>query len=305
MEKCILSGDLIDEARRRRGLDWKKLARKAGVSPSWLDGARRGKVVTEAFAEKLAMALDVSADDLGKRKPVFHSYEELYPLVGLWAEEAKEYDDDIAVQDWSMRKGDKPNNPLAYLWAAAAGSRISACVPPEDDDPVLRVEFENRGSPHPCNVAIHPTGMYARKTKSTQRYLTFEFRAVEEGSEDATEEGPSPQPPVSVVVRVRDANLVQWVYGNPSNGSYSVAILNEEPSTFGIDLKPDTGQRKWMTLYGERRAADEPDFNVIATVVFEVGRGFPGDRPGQGKGVVEIGKLFLREELPDDVKLLG
>jgi len=304
MEKWILRGDLIDEARRRRGYSWVTLVNAASFSDSWLRGARKGQAVEKELAEELATLLGVSLEDLGQRTIAFLSYEEMYPLVGLWTEKARERDDDVAFQDWIMREGAEANNPVAYLWAAASGSSISAGVQSGEDGPVLRVEFENCISPHPSDVAIHPTGMLARKTKPNQRYLTFEARSVEEDAEQQTEIGPLLQSHASVAVRVRDANLLQWVYRLAKSDSHSVAILTGSPTTFGVDLKPDDEQRRWMKLFGEHRPVEGPDFSVITTVVFEVGRGFPGHRPGQGKGVVEIGKLFLREKLPDGVELL-
>jgi transcriptional regulator with XRE-family HTH domain len=302
MQTWTLNNKLIEILSAKKGYHTdKELAKAAGVSKSWIEKAKSGAPVRVDYAEKLAKALDVLLADLGKPANLFSSISDLYPLVGLWGDDAREFGDDVPFQNWLMKSTQVPNNPVAYLWASPNRSKIFARVIDKKDDPPvrLRVEFENAPNSYPCNIAIHPTEMIARKTKQEQRFLTFEVIFAEAETSDQEQEQ---CPHISISVRVRDANLQQWVY--VETGDCSVAIVNTFPATYAVDLKPDIGKPRWMRMRGEQGNEEIPDFRAITTVVFEVGRSTAGQSPRQGKGVIEFGKLLLREQLEDGVTLL-
>jgi len=300
MLKWKFKKGIIDELSHQKGYDTRRKLVDAIVARiGWLDCARRGDAVRKDFAQNLADVLNVPLEEMGRPADEVIYDEDLYPLVGLLKDAAREDEDDVPFQDWLMAdiELEEPNNPVAYLWASATGSKISARVFEEDGKGVLQVEFENDGESFPCNVAIHPTAMIARKIKPEQRYLVFEARSVKIEPGDAT------CPIVSIAVRIRDANLQQWEYCKADSRDHTVARVGVDPKTFAFDLKPDGGKQRWMKLLA-RTLDERPNFEVITTVIFVVGLGVLGKRPGMGKGVVEFGKLLLREQLEDGVTLL-
>jgi hypothetical protein len=282
-------------------LTWDGLADMAGVNKHWLARARKGWSVTETPAREFADGMGVKLEELATPTMVAVRDPELYPLVGLWPESAQEVGDEVSLQNWEMFQGPIPNNPIAYLWAPATGSTISAQVVRPKTDPALRVEFNNVGGAEPCNVAIHPTGMLARGRKPEQRYLAFTVRTLADENGQGLEDEDSEIPHISVAVRVRDAQLQQWEYGNATSNVYFTTVLPESDSwtDFVVELDCATDALKWRKLLGERRTGEKPDFTVITGVVFEVGRAYPGKRPGDGRGVIEIGKLWLRSAQPE------
>jgi len=67
-----------------------------------------------------------------------------------------------------------------------------------------------------------------------------------------------------------------------------------------VDLASDPAHPKWREFFPLGVAPDErPDFSVVMTVVFEVGRGDSTHHPGSGSGCVEFRQLLLTTEMPD------
>jgi hypothetical protein len=291
----------LTELKKSLRLTWDQMAEKGGVNKHWLARARKEKPVKETIARPFTKRLGVKLEEVATPTRVTVCNPELYPLVGLWPEAAGSVEEEIALQSWEMYQGTIPNNPIAYLWAPATGSTIAAQVVRPKTDPALRVEFNNVGGAEPCNVAVHPQCMLARARKLEQRYLTFALRTVPICEEEGSDVDDSDMRHISVAVRVRDADLQQWEYGHATNDTYFTTVLTESDSWTDcvVELDGEDDVARWRKLLGERRAGEKPDFRVITGVVFEVGRAFPGRRPGDGRGVIEIGKLSLTSTRPE------
>ena len=224
----------------------------------------------------------------------------LQTLIGLWTDEPAGQEDGVPFQSFDTKDGDF-NCPLAYLWASP-GSKIWYELGDGDQVGVLRVHFCNKPNGAPANIAIHPTGLVPRKKDPQQRYLTFEMR---DASGDMQDDDIEPRggrteddAGVSVAVRVRDANLIQWEFKR--GDSRLLEPAEAEWKSRCVDLTYDPAHPKWHEFFPLGVAPKgRPDFSVITTIVFEVGRGDSGHRPGPGIGCVEFRQLLLTSEMPD------
>lgn len=294
MATRIFDRTKLKEAMREDGLTRGELAEKADVSLSLLDKALKAEAVGEARATAIAEALNLPLDELARPTTEGFRDKELYPLVGLWAEPPAEQPDEVPFQNFEMHEGKIVNNPIAGLWASPLGSRISATVLREGNDRILRIEFDNHPSGYPGNVSVHPTGMCGRKRMAEQQYLTFEVRAW---NNEASLEDEKDNPPIGLAVRVRDALLVQWEY-RTKQGYLIEPIVDSAWKGYAVDLDYSGGALRWNKFIGgDNRSLMKPDFSVITTVVFEVGRGLAGLRPGAGKGCLDIRNLRLRSKM--------
>jgi len=223
-------------------------------------------------------------------------------LVGLWTYAPQQQNDDVPFQDFDTKKAF--NNPLAYLWASS-GSKIWYEYPREDgnhnEDDVgeLRVYFANRPHGAPANIAIHPTGLVPRERLLQQRYLTFECREFCGVPASDEEENVDETKSIGIALRVRDANLIQWEF--KMGESRLLEPVEANWKKYSVKLEYDLERPHWHEFFPLGIApGDQPDFSVITTIVFEVGRSEAFHRPGPGSGCIEFRHIFLTSESPSD-----
>jgi len=227
----------------------------------------------------------------------FKSDLKLYTFWGL----QDETESDI-LQDFNMRGTNV--NAIQFLWAdASAGNIINAKI---NENQFLNISFDNKSSAG-SNVAIRLASDKARLKLARMRYITFDAR-IEEKHEK-----------VVVGIRVVNGWLQHWHYSNMPD-SFRTIVLGRcctiDPQithsisngkkysdweSFSIDLEDPT---KWHLfnfdgnhLYG----ADEVDFSIITSIIFEVGiaedgqEGALNPRPGRGKGELDIRQIRFTE----------
>lgn len=282
----------IDRLLSERRWTQDKLAELSGVSEKTIynledRGISRAKLV--AIAEVFGM----SPDSMAEQVTAATEMERFYSLVGLLPTTPAALADKEPYQDWLQERDEQV---IQCLWAEAVGSSIQAEVLPKkaersENEPVfLRVSFENVKDSYPGNVAIQPQGMRAVAAggKST---LVFEARVVEEKPTDGKSSG------IGIAVRVRDARLEQWQYKLNHDNYLLEDITKVAPDwqTFEVDLT--AGSERWKKLtMGATVEGQAPDFCVITGIVFELGRRGRLRRPDKGRGVVDIGGIYLKDK---------
>ncbi len=282
----------LEKLCREKDLTYAQLASDAGCSVGTIARVRDQERIRETTFRDIAAALEVPMARLGRPESIRRDDRALVGLIGLLDASPRVADDDVPFQDFDLF-GPEFNNPIQHLWAHALGSTISAHVVKEEEQRMLRVEFDNKPGAHPGNVLLHPTHLIPRERMPSQRYLAFDVRDQTPRPEECDE---LPTPPISVAVRVRDEKLEQWEYR--SHAGYCLPPLDgSEWQTLVVNLEFDSEHPNWqcfVPIAGERR--EMPDFRVITSVGFEFGRGQSRERPGIGQGVVDIKNICFRSD---------
>jgi transcriptional regulator with XRE-family HTH domain len=292
MEKYIVYPGVIEALKELRGLSYVEMAEQTDIGKDTISRIRQEKPVPKKSFLELAGCLDVPVECLGRPTLLSREDPNLYTSIGLYAELGKGESDEVPFQDFQPHTG-RLNNPISYLWASSEGGEISARSLPDDDtDRLLRIRFHNTDQ-FPGNVAIHPTCLTARQKPDRQIYLTFLARMPDQEEPRLDNAGPVGDGQISLSVRISDAQLQQWEYRD--SVSYLLPpVAGSDWNTFVVDLEFNAVRPHWKKFgTGVSFPGERPDFSVITGIVIEVGRGKPGERPGQGDGVVDIMRIHL------------
>lgn len=240
-----------------------------------------------------------------KMKRIEHEDIELYRFLGLKGEQedSATFHNQI-FQDFDL-KG-KNQNAVYFFWANTSTnppSKITAKV--DRDNKFLTVSFETF-STGGANVAIRASGDIARFRANKMRYLCFDMRLRKDDESDSDN--------VEVGFRVVNGWLQHWQYSDMPNEGYIKALLKQYCkltadekvrtwTTFSLDLE---STEKWHIFTADGNymyGLDSADFQIISTIIFEVGcrekekEGALAQKPGPGKGKVDIANIRLSEEL--------
>lgn len=187
-------------------------------------------------------------------------------------------------------------NPLQFMWAdTAAGSRI--CPRIDYNGQFLRVEFLNAQNAPPCNIVIRSMSAAPLLNTPRRTHLQFEARVptcqpkfTRPTSQNfrKDQELPVGAPErirrVALTVRLVNGMLQHWVWQGRSQAPKRLVVEGHSWKTFKMPLRE--GWTRFNTD-GNPEGPSEPDFSILAAVVFEIGDDGPPP-PGGSYGLVDL-----------------
>ena len=188
------------------------------------------------------------------------------------------------------------SNPVQSMWAdTAAASRI--CPRIDYNGQFLRVEFLNAQNASPCNMVIRSMGQAPLLNMPRRNYLQFEARVptcqpkfTRPTSQNFRKEqelpvgAPERIRRVALTVRLVNGMLQHWVWQGTSRAPKHLVVEGHSWKTFKMPLRE--GWARFNTD-GNPEGPSEPDFSILAAVVFEIGDDGPPP-PGGSYGLVDI-----------------
>lgn len=216
--------------------------------------------------------------------PELQLLRKLYTIQGL----KDDLREESVFQDFDIRRPGPNINPVYFLWADVfRGCQINAYT----NKHYLRVLFTNQRKSYPCSIAVRPKDEKPLKNSQGKRFLSFEARIPSEAlrSRKLMRE-------VGIAIRVVNGWVQHWEYAiHPRECSLQFKVSSSVWTKCSVDLKD---RSKWSLftsdgnyLFGPERA----DFEIISTVVFELGS--PGQliSPKRGRGMIDIRNISLSD----------
>lgn len=219
--------------------------------------------------------------------------------------------DDINLYTFYGLGTDLSNNPvlqnfseqyncIQYLWAASGNKVWHSIEPDNDNNRCLQISFDNNNDGG-SNIAIHLSENKAHCTKNF-KYLTFQAKIIKEND---TEEN------ILLAFRLVNGQLAHRRYkGENENPDCFTTLLlkNTEWKYFSLDIR---NKDRWSLFEGDGNHlydAKKVDFNVISSIVFELGslkndsnipkesKFMKSKELGKGKGKLQIKNIELTKD---------
>jgi hypothetical protein len=205
----------------------------------------------------------------------------LYTIIGLLNEDPHA-SDDPRFQSFKIGKSNK--NPLANLWAdPRPGNSVTANLVPGQS--LLRIAFASADGCYSPAVGIHPEDLKARKVPDDCRWLAFQARLAQPSAASPEVRG--------LAIRLVNGQAQHWEYLERT-GEREIFELNpgEWTECRVVLREPD----RWRLFKGASNYASQgqPVFDVLASVIFELGCKRNARELGHGGGIVELSELILQ-----------